>query len=273
MACVASFGPDRWPSALVLTFDNLGEASALERGTQSPEEPLGNDPSVTDVLPWLLDELERHGLRATFFVEAINCELYPDAVRQIAARGHELGLHGWRHEQWTTLPAGEEREVIARSLRAYGELGLEPRGFRPPGGELNSRTPALLREAGMQWCSPAGGEATIRRGLVYLPFDWRLVDAYHLMDSFSPLRLSRGDSDATVAPGVLADAFEEELQDLVASGGRRTLILHPFLMLDDRWLAGVGRLLEFMAELVRERRTWVVPGGEFADWLRGARRS
>jgi hypothetical protein len=39
-------------------------------------------------------------------------------------------------------------------------------------------------------------------------------------------------------------------------------------MLDERWSAGVSRLLGFIAELARERRTWVVCGDEFADWLR-----
>jgi peptidoglycan/xylan/chitin deacetylase (PgdA/CDA1 family) len=273
MASVANFGPAGLPGALVLTIDNLGEASALERGARPADAPVGSDPSVTVALPWLLDELEARGLHATFFVEAINCELYPDAVREVARRGHELGLHGWRHEEWTSLSAQEERDVLTRSVQAFSPLGLHPRGFRPPGGELNSRSPALLREAGVDWCSPAGGDAGVRRGLAYVPFDWRLVDAYHLMDSFGALRVARGDPEAPVHPGVLADQFEEELQDLAASGGRRTLILHPFLLLDERWSAGVRRLLGFIAELVRERRTWVVPGGEFADWLRKARTS
>ncbi|MBV9805251.1 MAG: hypothetical protein JO130_18785, partial [Solirubrobacterales bacterium] len=44
--------PDRLPNALVLTFDNLGEASALARGEQPPAP--GRDPSVTRALPWLL---------------------------------------------------------------------------------------------------------------------------------------------------------------------------------------------------------------------------
>ena len=103
MLLVANFGPAGLPSALVLTIDNLGEARALERGTQPPDAPVGDDPSVTEALPWLLDELESAGLTATFFVEAINTELYPDALKQIAARGHGLGLHGWRHEEWTSL--------------------------------------------------------------------------------------------------------------------------------------------------------------------------
>ena len=98
---------------VVLTFDNLGEASELERGTWPADEPLGRHPSVTEALPRLLDELDAHGLTATFFVEGINCELYPDAVREIAARGHEVGVHGWRHETW-----GSWRPPRARAARA-----------------------------------------------------------------------------------------------------------------------------------------------------------
>ena len=138
---------------------------------------------------------------------------------------------------------------------------------------MNSRSPALLKDAGIEWCSPAGGEAGVRRGLAYVPFDWRLVDAYHLMDSFAALRVSRGDPEDELAPSALADRFEEELQDLAVAGSRQTLILHPFLMLDEAWADGVVRLLGFIRELVRERRTWAVPGGAFADWLRSARTS
>lgn len=256
-----------------MTIDNLGEASALERGTQPGEAELGQDPSVTVALPWLLDELAAHGLGATFFVEAINCELYPEAVTEIANRGHELGHHGWRHEQWTSLSGQEERDAIARSVRAFETLGLNSRGFRPPGGELNPRSPALLREVGLDWCSPAGGAVGVRRGLAYVPFDWRFVDAYHLMESFGALRASRGDPEGTLDPDELADRFEEELQDVANAGSLRTLILHPFLMLDDGWADGVHRLLDFIRALARERRTWVVSGEVFADWLRGARTS
>jgi peptidoglycan/xylan/chitin deacetylase (PgdA/CDA1 family) len=267
MPPVGKFGPAGLPSALVLTIDNLGEARALERGTKPPDEPVGDDPSVTVALPWLLDELDAHHLFATFFVEAINTELYPDALREVATRGHELGLHGWRHEEWTSLSAAGERDILTRAVRAFAALGLEARGFRPPGGELNSRSPALLREADLRWCSPAGGTAGVRRGLAYVPFSWGFVDAYHLMDSFAPLRTSRGDPEASMDPRLLADQLEDELQELAVTGSLRTLVLHPFLVLDERWAGGVSRLFAFIAELARERRTWVVAGGVFADWL------
>ena len=44
----------------------------------------------------LLDEL---GARATFFVLGMTAERYPDLVREIAARGHELASHGYTHHR------------------------------------------------------------------------------------------------------------------------------------------------------------------------------
>jgi peptidoglycan/xylan/chitin deacetylase (PgdA/CDA1 family) len=263
MARVKRSGPEPLVSTLVLTIDNLGEASALERGEQ--RLPTRRDPSVTDALPWLLDQLDRHRLIATFFVEAINCELYPDAVREIADRGHELGHHGFSHERWSELSAQDERDALVRGVEAFATLGLRPRGFRPPGGALTERTPALLRELGFDWCSPEGGDPHVEDGLAYVPFDWELVDAYHLMDSFGPLRAARGDPEGRRAPAELADWLAHRL----ATGGRQMLILHPFLMLDPAWAAGVAEVLSAIAELARDGLTYVVPGGVFADWLRG----
>jgi peptidoglycan/xylan/chitin deacetylase (PgdA/CDA1 family) len=258
------------PGALVLTFDNLGEASELERGTWPADAPAGRHPSVTIALPRLLDELDAHELTATFFVEAINCELYPGALLEIARRGHELGMHGWRHEAWAQLSAGGERELLARGIQAFASLGVDVVGFRPPGGRLTPSSPSLLREAGLRWCSPAGGEFGVRDGLVYVPFQWPLVDAYHLMARFSEPRISRGEGAQALAPGALAQRLAEDLDALARAGGARTLILHPFLMVEESWWAGVRRLLTLIGELARGGRLWVVSGGRFARSLHRA---
>jgi hypothetical protein len=52
------FGPQARPRSLVLTFDDLGEASELERDTWDPSAALGRHPSVLTALPRLLDELD-----------------------------------------------------------------------------------------------------------------------------------------------------------------------------------------------------------------------
>ena len=242
---------------IVLTFDNLGEASALQRGTWNPRTPLGSDPSVTQALPWLLDALDHSGLRATFFVEAINCELNPEALRTIRAHGHELGVHGWEHEEWGALDAGTEPALLERATRAFAALGLGARGFRPPGGELTARTPALLRELGYTWCSPAGdGPPSVDQGLAVVPFDWELVDAYHLMERFADLRERRGDS---ATPHTAAATAERMAAALRQASGPRTVIMHPFLMLEAAWREETARLLELMAGL-----GGVVTGGAFA---------
>ena len=239
---------------------------ARSSAATTPAAP-GRDPSVTVALPWLLDQLDRHGLRPRSSSRRSTASSIPDAVREIAARGHELGHHGWATRRGAISRRSEERDALARGLEAFARLGLGPGGFRPPGGELTARSPALLREHGFDWCSPAGVEAGLRDGLAYVPFDWELVDAYHLMDSFGPLRASRGDREAPREPAELADWLG---RSGLAAGGRQTLILHPFLMLDDAWAAGVADVLSVIGELARDGLTWVVPGGVFADWLRGA---
>jgi peptidoglycan/xylan/chitin deacetylase (PgdA/CDA1 family) len=249
---------------LLLTFDNLGEASELERGNRPAGEPLGQHPSVHLALPRLLDVLDAHGLRATFFVEAINCELYPDAVREIAARGHELGMHGWRHEAWASLEANAERETLERGRQAYSELGVEVTGFRPPGGELTPSTEALLDRLGFSWCSPAGSEPEVHDGIVLLPFRWELVDAYYLMEGFREQRGSVPLSHAAAADALIAGLNEP------AAAAVRTVILHPFLMLDPGWWERVQRILELIATRAREGGLRVAPGGAVAEsMLRG----
>ncbi|MGA2928651.1 MAG: polysaccharide deacetylase family protein [Solirubrobacteraceae bacterium] len=264
-----TFGAQQLPAAIVLTFDNLGEASELERGSWPAHAPLGRHPSVVEVLPALLDELDAVGLTATFFVEAINCELYPDALAGIVARGHELGVHGWRHERWEALPAARERELLARSRAAFAALGFDARGFRPPGGALTAHSPELLAASGITWCSPEGGGVGVRDGLAYVPFAWPDVDAYHLLGQFEQLRVRRGDGARPLEPTALLERMSARLSGGALGQRVGVLILHPFLMLDPGWFAGVRALLGALAALARERRAWVVAGGRFAGWLRG----
>jgi peptidoglycan-N-acetylglucosamine deacetylase len=229
---------------ITLTFDNLGEATALQRETWRGTTPLGADPSVTLALPRLLDELDRRDLHATFFVEAINCGLYPSAIRGIDERGHEIALHGWRHETWSELGADHERELLRRSVEAFAALDLAPTGFRPPGGAPAGGDPELLPEYGITWWSPADDAELPETGLDTRAFEWELVDAYLLMESFAELRARRGEQAPPLDP-VGAGA---RLRERIGSGEAPImLVLHPFLMLDDAWWAEVRGLLGMVA--------------------------
>jgi peptidoglycan/xylan/chitin deacetylase (PgdA/CDA1 family) len=245
--------------AVLLSFDNLGEAADLERhGTRPP----GPHPSVTVGLPRALDELAALDLRATFFVEGLNAELYPQALRGIAAAGHEVGLHGWRHEQWDTLSPAEEDERLRRGLAGLAALGLEVEGFRPPGGALGPRTLDALAAHGLRWCSPAGEHAGRTGGIACLPFRWRGVDAYHRLESFTDRRTAWGDRADVASPAEAADALIGALD--ARGDDPLVLILHPFLMLEDAEAAQARRVLEHLAEQVARGTRWVAPGRELA---------
>jgi peptidoglycan/xylan/chitin deacetylase (PgdA/CDA1 family) len=244
-----------------ITLDNLGEVTALQRGEFPEGEPLGRHSSVTRALPRILDALEETGLHATFFVEGLNTELYPDALSDIAAAGHEVAYHGWCHEQWSELGANEEAELLDRGVRALGELGLRPVGFRPPGGELNPSSLGLLRELGFTHCSPAGEPAsvTLSEGVAILPFAWRLVDAAHYLPRFASLR----GSDAPHPP---AD-FARVVTGTLAQDGHSSVVFHPFLTEQEERFEVVRAHLLAVRALVDRGELRSVPYRELAAEL------
>jgi peptidoglycan/xylan/chitin deacetylase (PgdA/CDA1 family) len=251
---------------IALTFDNLGEAADLQRGVWPADAPLGRHASVTTALPRLLEELDATRLRATFCLEAINCEMYPDAVRGIAARGHEVAMHGWRHEVWRELEPHREEELLARGRAAFDALGIGVAGFRPPGGELPPGGATNLQRHGFTWCSALGARRERTGALSQVPFAWRLVDAYHRLGSFAARRTELGDPEAALTPDETATAILGRL----AAGAPPTLILHPFLMVDDDGWAAARRVLHALADGVRRRSASVATAGQIAATLEPA---
>jgi peptidoglycan/xylan/chitin deacetylase (PgdA/CDA1 family) len=253
------------PSVSV-TFDNLGEAAEVELGADSPR---GGHFSVAEVLPSLLDLLAGIGLRATFFVEGINAEIYPDALRSVAAAGHEVAAHAWRHEEWAALEADREVELLDRATAAFGQIGIEPRGFRPPGGGLTERTPRLLRERGYLYHSPAGDSAGVDDGLAVLPFQWQLVDAYYYLPHFARLRERHGDSPEPLEPSHMRRRMVTALEEKAGSDGHVTLLFHPFLLGGGEPRDAATQVLSRVRELEDEGRLPVRLMREAAEDLLG----
>jgi peptidoglycan/xylan/chitin deacetylase (PgdA/CDA1 family) len=199
---------------------------------------------VTRALPRLLGALDDAGLRATFFVEGLNTELYPDTLRELDAAGHEVACHGWQHERWSTLEPAVERERLQRSADGMRALGLRPAGFRPPGGVLTAATPGLLRELGFAYCSPEQGAAT--GGFPALPFRWELLDAFHYLPHFA----GRRGREAPLPPAALRSAVLGALEEVARDGGFLALLFHPFLCDTEERLAVVRDALARVRELV-----------------------
>lgn len=246
---------------LSLTFDNLGEAAELEMGALGAEAPLGRHATALEVVPRLLGQLEERGIAATFFVEGLNAELYPELLREIAARGHEVAYHAWRHEQWGDLPADAQAENLARGIAAFQALGLNVAGMRPPGGALGPGGLDVLREAGLRYCSPAGSGAGESGGIAVLPFQWRHVDAACTLPPLTAAREQIAGSPNPVDPATFLASLTKEIDELPRRGGYIALVLHP-VMLD--WL-GRDHLATLLDRVAAASRTGEVRVARCAD--------
>lgn len=85
----------------------------------------------------LLDILERHDVRGTFFVLGWIAERHPNLVSEISDAGHEVASHGWGHRRITDLSREEFREEARRSKAKLEEVTGRPvYGYRAPSFSL-----------------------------------------------------------------------------------------------------------------------------------------
>ncbi len=89
----------------------------------------------------VLELLDRHSVKATFFVLGWIAERHPALVREIAVRGHELGCHSHRHRLVYDLTPAEFEEDTAAAVRAIEDAaGVRPRLYRAPSYSITSRS-------------------------------------------------------------------------------------------------------------------------------------
>jgi peptidoglycan/xylan/chitin deacetylase (PgdA/CDA1 family) len=106
-------------------------------------------PSATTT-PRLLDLLDRHGARATFFVLGWRVRARPELLREIARRGHAIGNHTDTHPRLVWHTGTTVDDEIRRCQRAVEDAaGISPRLFRPPFGYRHPRLATLAARAGI----------------------------------------------------------------------------------------------------------------------------
>jgi peptidoglycan-N-acetylglucosamine deacetylase len=107
----------------------------------------GPDAAAT---PQVLDTLAARRLHATFFLLGSMVERDPGLAAEIAAAGHEVGVHGLGHAYLVLRGPRATRDDICRARDVIAEAtGCAPRWFRPPYGVLTWSALATARELGL----------------------------------------------------------------------------------------------------------------------------
>lgn len=95
----------------------------------------GPHPALT---PSILDVLARHGVPATFLMMGHAADINPGLAAEVAAAGHEVGNHGWRHLNLAKATAEVTREEIEVGAAKIAQATGQPVSlYRPARGRLN----------------------------------------------------------------------------------------------------------------------------------------
>ncbi|NEE03732.1 polysaccharide deacetylase family protein [Phytoactinopolyspora halotolerans] len=162
--------------------------------------------------PRLLKLFRRYDLTTTWFIPGHSIETFPDQMKAVAEAGHEIGVHGYSHENPIAMSVEQETAVLERSIELVESLaGKRPTGYVAPWWEFSPATAQLLLDHGItydhslmhndfspyyvrvgdrwskidytrsadEWMSPlVRGEET---GLVEIPANWYLDDLPPMM--------------------------------------------------------------------------------------------
>ena len=102
--------------------------------------------------PRLLKLFERYGLKTTWFIPGHSVETFPEQMQAVAAAGHEIGIHGYSHENAISMTPEQEEAVLDRSIELITALaGKRPTGYVAPWWEFSRVTNELLLKKGIKY--------------------------------------------------------------------------------------------------------------------------
>ena len=255
------------PGTVCLTFDFdtmaawMGSFQARTPGILSRGE-FGGRVGIYRIL----DVLARYEIPGTFFIPGYTADSFPDAVREIAAQGHEIGHHGYLHEQMKGIDAATEARYLDRGLEALDRVaGLRPVGYRAPWWETNWHTPRLLSERGFLYDSSLlDGDIPYRFAvepgsadtLIEIPVDWALDD----WEQYACYPGVMG-SGIIESPAKVLEMWGLEAEAHHLEGGCFVLTNHPFISGRPSKAVALERLIEKVRNM---DGMWVTTLGEIA---------
>ena len=229
--------PKAWKAgarcAVALSFDCDHETAELGAGNSTIGRLAWGEFGRRVGVPRILAILARHQVPATFFMPAVTALIDPDEPRRIVAGGHEIGMHGWIHENTSLLAPEDERSLMLRARDTLEKTaGVAPVGHRAAQWDLSPTTIAVVREMGLLYDSSLMADEDCYElhldgepsGVIEVPVEWLRDDAVYLMFARNPA------TRPWMPPENVLGIFIREFDAAYAEGGVFQLVLHPFVL-------------------------------------------
>ena len=233
----SSLAPSAWPGdarcAVALSFDCDHECFELGSGGSAIGRLAWGEFGRRVGVPRILDVLKRHEVPATFFMPAVCALIDPTEARRITDAGHEVGVHGWIHENNSKLDAVTEHELVAHARDVLeSQTGEAPVGFRSANWDLSWNTIEIVAQLGFEYDSSLMADEDCYElvvddtptGVVEIPVEWLRDDAVYLMFNREPA------TRPWMSPEDVLGVFRRELDTAYELGGLFQLVMHPFVI-------------------------------------------
>jgi len=232
-----SLAPDNWPEgarcAVAFSFDCDHECYELGSGRNAIGRLAWGEFGRRVGVPRILEVLKRHDVPATFFLPAVCALIDPTESARISDAGHEIGVHGWIHENNSKLDATTERDLILRARDVLeSQTGEMPVGFRSANWDLSWNTIEIIAELGFEYDSSLMADEDCYElvvddkptGVVEIPVEWLRDDAVYLMFNREPA------TRPWMSPDDVFGVFKRELDAAHEMGGLFQVVMHPFVI-------------------------------------------
>ena len=101
--------------------------------------------------PSILDTLKANNIKVTFFIMGPWAQKYPEVAKRMAADGHEIASHGYRHQNYGDMSKEWVKEDIEKSHALIKEVtGVDAKLIRPPNGHYSQQSLKTTAELGYQ---------------------------------------------------------------------------------------------------------------------------
>jgi peptidoglycan/xylan/chitin deacetylase (PgdA/CDA1 family) len=267
--------PIPWPNgarcACAITFDMDADSLIhISRPADSHDRlyPVSMGKYGPEVaVPRILQTYERLGLKQSFFVPGWCIEQYPAAVESMLEQGHEVGHHGYLHEDPVRHSYQEQADWFGRAMDAHKRIaGNIPKGYRAPVYNINQGVFDLLLEYDFEYDSSLMGDDIPYmleyrdRKLVEIPVHWGTDDwpPFAHYEEIGYMMPVKGPADGL-------QPFWEEFDAHYESGGFFHCIWHPFLT---GRLARWRRVEAWLEKTLEEKKVWFAPLHEIARHVR-----